>query len=375
MASPCQNRYPAVKLPHPFLTSYRVNTVANTSPSTLALSLDGQPSEGRSPPQPLHSDALSWLELTQLPENEHPSPSDNGPWARARRSPATTFQWKGDSPPSLGQIWNVIHAIYLGQPTNEYFRLSLSGAGKNVVRTELLTTGLAVEHPKQRRPDQPTLLRTEPFSDELLILRSSFWQGAASPTGPRPIWVLGDGTDGPLRAPLAQYPIMPENYQTTNKFPEQPIYTRHPTRRPKPHPGSIVYSRYVPGIDQHFSLEAVDWQSQEHLALFNKWQNDPRVAKGWNETGDLDHHQKYLRDLHEDPHVLSLFGRFDNARFAYFELYWAKVCHQPLFTHGYVCLLTPFPRRTTTATTPKRAITTAGATRSWETSRSAVRRE
>ncbi|OIW34797.1 hypothetical protein CONLIGDRAFT_626855 [Coniochaeta ligniaria NRRL 30616] len=326
-ASPTQHRYPAVKLPHPFLTAYRVRTVANTSPATLALTLDGQPSEGRSPPQPLHSDSLSWLELTFLPKNEFPPPSNNGPWARARRSPSTTFQWKGDSPPSPGQIWNVIHAIFLGHPTNEYFRLTLHGAGKDVVRSELLTTGLAAEHPKQRHPQHTTLLRTEPFSDELLILRAAFWQGAASPTGPRPIWAAGDGTDGPLRTPLAQYPIMPEIHQITNKFPEQPIYTRHPTRRPKPHPGSIAYSRYIPELDQHFSLEVVDWQSQEHLTLFNKWQNDPRVAAGWNESGDLEHHRKYLRDLHFDPHVLCLFGRFDQSRFAYFELYWAKEDH------------------------------------------------
>jgi hypothetical protein len=320
-----QHSYPAVKLPHPFLTAYRVHAVGETSPATLALTLDTQPSNGRSPPQPLHSDSLAWTELTPLPKNEHPSASDNGPWARARRSPSTTFHWKTDNPPSLGQVWNVIHAINLAHPTNEYFRLTLSGAGKTTLRTELLTTGLAVEHPKQRHPQYPTLLRTEPFSDELLILRSAFWQGAASPTGPRPIWAVGDGTDGSSRTSLAQCPLYPENYQITNKFPDQPIYTRHPTRRPKPAPGSIVYSRYIPGVDQHFSLEVVDWERQEHLTLFNKWQNDPRVAKGWNETGDLEHHRKYLRDLHDDPHVLCLFGRFGEARFAYFELYWAKV--------------------------------------------------
>ncbi|KAB5563531.1 acyl-CoA N-acyltransferase [Coniochaeta sp. 2T2.1] len=319
--------YPAVKLPHPFLTSYKVQTVAETSPAILALTLDSQPSNGRAPPQPLHSDNLTWTELTLLPKNDFPSPSDNGPWARARRSPSSTFRWKGNTAPSLGQIWNAVHAIYLAHPTNEHFRLTLSGPGSAILRTELLTTGLAIEHPKQRRADHATLLRTEPFSDELLVLRASFWQGAASPAGPRPIWAVGDGTDGPIRQPLAQYPPMPEVWQVTNKFPDQPVYTRHPTRRPKPHPGSIVYSRYIPEVGQHFSLEAVDWQSREHLELFNKWQNDPRVAAGWNESGDLDHHRKYLKDLHDDPHVLCLFGRFDDARFAYFELYWSKEDH------------------------------------------------
>lgn len=331
MASPAaasapKHSYPLVKLPHPFLTAYRVHTVEETSPAKLSLTIDSQPQDGRSPPLPLHSDSLSWLELTFPPEHECPPPSDNSAWARARRGPSTTFQWTGNSAPSLGQIWNVTHAIYLAHPTHEHFRLTLSGEGKEVLRQELLSTGLGIEHP-QPRARTAGKASTSTRSEELLILRSSFWQGAASPTGPRPIWVTGDGTDGPQRTPLAQYPPMPQNYQITNKFPDEPVYTRHPTRRPKPYPGSLVYSRYVPEIDVHFSLEAVDWQDEEHLKLFNTWQNDPRVAKGWNETGTLEQHKEYLRKLHVDPHVLCLFGRFDGTRFAYFELYWAKVTH------------------------------------------------
>lgn len=318
------HRYPAVKLPHPFLTSYRVNTDASTSPATLTLSLDSQPKNGQAPPQPLHFESLSWLALTFLPKEQFPPANDNGPWARARRSPATTFRWNGDAP-SLGQVWNVVHAIYLAHPTLEYFRLTLDGTDSSIIRTELLHTGLAIEHPNKRNPQQPALLLPTSDSTELLILRSSFWQGAASPTGPRPIWALGSGTSSLLRTPVTNYPTFPENYTITNKFPDAPIYTRHPIRQPKPAPGSIAYSRYIPELEQHFSLEVVDWESQEHLTLFNQWQNDPRVAKGWNETGDLDHHRKYLKDLHFDPHVLCLFGRFDEKRFAYFELYWSKV--------------------------------------------------
>ncbi|KAF2021189.1 hypothetical protein BU24DRAFT_383231 [Aaosphaeria arxii CBS 175.79] len=318
-----QSKYPPVKLPHPFLASYQVRTVKDGTPSTLSLVFDSQPSISKPLPQALHHDSLSWLELTFSPKAEHPPISDNSAWARARRSPKTSFQWSGSKSPSLGQIWNVVHAIYLAQPTNEYFRLTLHGSDSDVIRNELLVTGLAVQHPKPSRTAQVTSAPT----DELLILRSSFWQGAASPFGPRPVWVVGDGTDGPLRDSLAQYPIMPQNYQFTNKFPDEPVYTRHPVRRPKPHPGSIAYSRYIPELDEHFSLEVVDWQNQEHLQLFNTWQNDPRVAQGWNETGTLDQHREYLRKLHVDPHVLCLFGRFNDARFAYFELYWAKEDH------------------------------------------------
>lgn len=322
MANPTySSNYPPVKLPHPFLTAYRVCVIAKTSPTTLNLVLDTQPSDGQLPPELLHCDSLSWLDLSSRPNDECPPLSDNSSWARAYRSPETTFQWTESTAPSLGQIWNAIHAIYLAYPTCEYFRLTLRGAEKDVIQKELLSTGLGIEHPKPWHSVGKGLTHSE----ELLILRSAFWQGAASPTGSRPIWAFGDGTDGPLRKSLTQYPIMPEAYHFTMKFPEEPIYTRHPIRRPKPHPGSIVYSRYIPELDEHFSLEVVNWQDHEHLKLFNTWQNDPRVAKGWNETGSLDQHRKYLRRLHCDPHVLCLFGRFNTSRFAYFELYWAKV--------------------------------------------------
>lgn len=313
--------HPLVKLPHPFLTTYRVQTVSANAPSRLRLVLDEQSLSGRSLHEPLHSDSLSWLDLTNKSSDAYPAEADNSAWARACRSPETTFEWTGNNAPSLGQIWNVIHAIYLAHPIYEYFRVSLVGSQKDIIVNELLTTGLAIKHPK------PWHLKEKPATEpqHLLILRSAFWQGAASPLGPRPIWIVGDGTDHGIRKPLDQYPIMPENHHFTMKFPEERVYARHPIRRPKPYPGSIAYSRYIPELDEHFSLEVVDYNNQEHLQLFNTWQNDPRVAKGWNETGTLDQHREYLRKLHEDPHVLCLFGRFNDARFAYFELYWAKV--------------------------------------------------
>ncbi|TGO58602.1 hypothetical protein BCON_0053g00370 [Botryotinia convoluta] len=320
------HKYPLVKLPHPFLTTYRVNTNTETTPARHTLTLDSQqPAFGKSLPQPLHSDSLSWLDLVTRREDECPPLSDNTAWGRACRSPQTTFEWTGKNAPALGQIWNVVHAIYLAHPTIEYFRLTLSGSEKEVIRSELLSTGLGIEHPKPWRFSSAA--KTASPTEELLILRGAFWQGAASPLGPRPIWVIGDGTDGPVRGSLAQYPVMPENYQLTMKFPEEAVYTHHPTRRPKPHPGSICYSRYIPELDEHFSLEVVDWQNDAHLKTFNTWQNDPRVAKGWNETGTLDQHREYLRKLNFDPHVLCLFGRFNDTRFSYFELYWAKEDH------------------------------------------------
>ena len=363
-------KYPPVKLPHPFLTSYQVKCNEDVTPAKFILTLDKQPANTTALPQALHSDDLTWRDLTSRPADKCPPGSDNGAWARAYRSPQTTFAWSNQEAPNLGQIWNVVHAIYLAHPTIEYFRLALEGSGREVVRQELLATGLAIEHPKPWREVQDTGIS----DGDILVLRSAFWQGAASPAGSRPIWAAGDGTQGPVRKPISEYPTMPEHQQFTNKFPEQPIYTMHPTRQPKPHPGSICYSRYIPELNEHFSLEVIDWQSAEHVKLFNTWQNDPRVAQGWNETGTIDEHREYLRKLHFDPHVLCLFGRFDDTRFSYYELYWAKVSRSkdPVQSQPLKQPLTRARRRTTTAPTTKPKTTTAAATHSSATPRSAA---
>ncbi|WPH04751.1 hypothetical protein R9X50_00764600 [Acrodontium crateriforme] len=322
--SPKSHGYPLIKLPHPFLTTYRVQRNHNSSPMKLHLTKIDQPESGRAPTDPLHDASLSWLELSDPPKEECPPDANNSFWARARRSPQTAFQWSGHTAPSLACFWNVIHAIFLAHPMPEYFRVYLEGKDEETVRHELLGTGLAIEHPRPLLPTNGNLLDV---SRELLILRSAFWQGAASPTGPRPIWVVGDDTGGTRQKPLSQYPIMPENFQLTNKIPQEMVYIRHPVRRPKPRPGSMVYSRYVPEVDDHFSLEVVDWQNPTHLEIFNKWQNDPRVAKGWNETGSIEEHRAYLKKLHFDPHVICLFGRFGETLFSYFEIYWSKEDH------------------------------------------------
>ncbi len=76
-------------------------------------------------------------------------------------------------------------------------------------------------------------------------------------------------------------------------------------------------------------MVSLDYTDAEHLRLFHEWQNDPRVSQGWNETGTLEQHREYLRNIDEDPHQVAMLAKWDDTYFAYFEVYWAKVCDSP----------------------------------------------
>ncbi|WP_431257292.1 GNAT family N-acetyltransferase [Roseateles chitinivorans] len=95
---------------------------------------------------------------------------------------------------------------------------------------------------------------------------------------------------------------------------------RHPRRPAKP--TGTVYRRHIPWLDKTFSLRALD--VDRDLATVNRWMNEPAVAHFWQETGDLEHHRRYLSGIAADPHTISLIGSFDDQPFSYFEAYWAK---------------------------------------------------
>lgn len=322
MVAPSENE-PVLKLPHPYLTPYVLATTSRTLDDGATPLLQIKPqktTENTTPlPEPLHNDAVFFTKPTDLKSSERPPVSNNTAWGRARRSPASTFTWEGEAATlTLSQAWLLIYVLFTIRPSMEHFRLTLSGPGKDGLAAQLKTVLLAIDHP----------IATG-LVDELLVLRSTFWQGAGSPWGPRTAWIPEDlsSSTAPLPKPLSAYPLTPLENTMTNDA--SAVLTWHPRRPAKPAPGSIVYSRWIPHLRENFSMVAFDYKNEEHVNLFHTWHNDPRVSQGWNVTGTLESHREYLRAAHVDPHRITLLAAFDGVFFAYFEVYWAKVSKPP----------------------------------------------
>lgn len=303
-----------LKLPHPYLTAYEVGKTSHPSANQIRFSATKSDQKGLPPPVPLHNDTISFNDIEYLADDVLPPKGDNSSWARTRRSPYLTVTWTEEQP-TVPQLWLVAYALVSLHPLVEQFRICFDGKDSEALARKLYATGLFHAHPK---PSNPSAAQ-----DGHLLSRSTFWQGAASPFGPRPVWA--PHLDALGKPTTTHYPSFPYQVSPSTDFPAVPRHTWHPVREPKPEPGSIIYSRWIPHLKEHFTMIALDYTNPDHLNLFHKWQNDPRVAAGWNETGTLDEHREYLRKLHEDPHVLTMFAAFDGVLFAYYEVYWAMV--------------------------------------------------
>lgn len=94
----------------------------------------------------------------------------------------------------------------------------------------------------------------------------------------------------------------------------------HPLRPAKPI--GTLYHRYIPWLDQVFSLRALECEAD--LPLFHRWMNDTRIAAFFDEAGTMAEHQGYLARMADDPHMMPVFGCLDGVPLFYFELYWAR---------------------------------------------------
>ncbi|MEM5521030.1 GNAT family N-acetyltransferase [Sulfitobacter sp. AS59] len=128
---------------------------------------------------------------------------------------------------------------------------------------------------------------------------------------------------GPVVLPAAFWQV-PDRWfpQPAPNYPtlwQQGPQGRHPIRPPKP--TGLLYQRHIPWLDQVLTLRALN---QSDLETFHRWQNDPRIAEFFEETGTIEQHRAYLETLMADPHMLPVIGALDGQDFGYFELYWAR---------------------------------------------------
>ncbi|KAI1045267.1 hypothetical protein LB505_004994 [Fusarium chuoi] len=320
-----------VKLPHPYQTEFAIEKVS-AQPDTNAPAyrlVQKAPGPDKRLPFDLYNEGLVFSDPIDLKSSELPPQSNNSPWARARRSPGVTVHWAGTEAPNLGQVWLLAYALFTLRTSVESYRLELHGAGAVILGRQLTAVLLAIDHPLKGREKRQTSNKTD--ESLVLVLRSTFWQGAGSPFGPRPVWCPEESPSSlSASTPLGSFPLTPLHNTTTITVagdpddPERVQQSWHPVRPAKPAPGAIVYSRWIPHLNETFSMVSVDYNEAEHVRLFHEWQNDPRVSQGWSQTGTLEQHQEYLRQVHDDPHVIALLAKWDDVHFAYFEVYWAK---------------------------------------------------
>ncbi|KAF4447629.1 hypothetical protein F53441_8833 [Fusarium austroafricanum] len=324
-------RETVAKLPHPYQTEFAIEKVS-TSPDTNAPThkLVQKASESTKPlPFDLYGAGFAFSDPIDLKSSELPPQSNNSPWARARRSPCVTVYWDGIEAPSLGLVWLLAYALFTLRTSVESYRLELHGTNATVLGQQLTSVLLAIDHPLKGREKRQLSNKTD--ESLVLLLRSTFWQGAGSPFGPRPVWCPAESPSCLLASnPLGFFPLTPLHNTTTITVagdpddPERVQQSWHPVRPAKPAPGAIVYSRWIPHLNETFSMVSLDYTDTEHVRLFHEWQNDPRVSQGWNQTGTLEQHEEYLHKVHDDPHVIGILAKWDDIHFAYFEVYWAK---------------------------------------------------
>lgn len=318
-----------IKLPYPYLAEY---TVKRNDDKLFELCLK-EGSLVQQLPCELQSSQLRFSAPEELKSSELPASADNSPWARARRSPFSNVYWDGfGSAPTLGQAWLLLYVLFTVRPGMEMVRLQLSGNSANVLSQQLQDVLLGVAHPKAIEAFAASELDDTETSSSVIVLRSTFWQGAGSPFGPRPVWCPAESPSSlPASNPLSSYPLTPLQHTisvTSTGDPQDAARYQqswHPIRPAKPAPGTVIYSRWIPHLRETFSMVSLDYTDAEHLRLFHEWQNDPRVSQGWNETGTLEQHREYLRNVHIDPHQVAILAKWDDTYFAYFEVYWAKV--------------------------------------------------
>ncbi|KAJ5591726.1 uncharacterized protein N7459_002095 [Penicillium hispanicum] len=277
-----------IRLPYPYLTTlHLVPGIDDNGREVFHLRKGAQPTGASTLPREVYYDRLSFTR-PQLSTATAASSTQRG----FRPSPMSVCTWNSMGVVTINHIWLIIYAIFTVEPNLEIIRLQLKGHGSDAIAEELQRSMLG--------------LRTK---DELMVFRSAFWQGCASPLGSRPIWTPSSST------------AVPHLHHVTTST--ATTFCTHPLRPPKPTPGSVAYSRYIPQLDKTFFLVTIDHRNPLHAELLHQWQTNSAMNGQMGATGDSHEHPEHLR---KDPttHKLGLLGEFDATPFGYFEVSWAK---------------------------------------------------
>lgn len=285
-----------VCLPRPYLTTFRLVASRDVyNHEVFQLSKEEGFAGEASLPVELHDENITFtkpkvLDVGGLQECGAIATSQQA----SRQVPTSVCNWEKAEFVTINHIWLVIYTIFLNEPDLKLFRLELKGAGGELIAEDLRLSMVAMTVDKSP-----------------VILRNAFWQGCASPLGSNPIWT-----------PSAQKAVPHLNYVTTTTA---TVHRTHPLRPPKPTPGTVVYSRYIPSLEKTFSLIVLDYQEPTHVEFFHQAKKTSATTSHPELYGDsLEESYEFLRRQSEDAHNIGLLGQFDYTLFGYFEVFWAK---------------------------------------------------
>ncbi|KAF9630678.1 putative aerobactin siderophore biosynthesis protein iucb protein [Lasiodiplodia theobromae] len=314
-----------LRLPHPWYTTYTIKVGAYDDGLRQFQIHPTNPVEKAAHEQ-LHKDDLFWTEpkadnYNTTTTTEAAAPSSDL-WTNQEPAPLSRIFWgKNSSRPSIGQVWLAAYGLVTLYPKTDAFAIQLQGPQSADVANELCRVGLLAKSPAASSPSSS---KTSPPPPDYFLFRGSFWQGAGSPFGSRPVWLppassaqSGEWEFPPLPLQHAfQTDIIVHRGHAADTI-DAALST--PIRAPAPAPGTVVYSRWIPHLRAHLALSVLDADDAAQVALYSRW----------HRHGTADTHAEYLRALQHHgtgagAAAIPLLATLDGRPAAYFEPYWVR---------------------------------------------------
>lgn len=313
-----------LRLPHPWYTTYTIKVGAYDDGLRQFQIQPTNPAEKAAHEQ-LHKDDLFWTEpkadnnINTTTEADAPS-SDL--WTNQEPAPLSRIFWgKNSSRPSIGQVWLAAYGLVTLYPKTDAFAIQLQGPQSADVANELCRVGLLAKSPSSSSSPSSS-------APDYFLFRGSFWQGAGSPFGSRPVWLppASSAQNGewefpplPLQHAFQTDVVIHRDHAAAADTIDAALST--PIRAPAPAPGTVVYSRWIPHLRAQLALSVLDAEDPKQVALY----------AAWHRHGTADRHAEYLRGLQHGGAgagaagaAIPLLATLDGRPAAYFEPYWVR---------------------------------------------------